>query len=74
MEKPKRDLAEADIRLGGISLKEILSQLTEWVENKAQVVPFKGGSETFCQEWDFQVAEQPAHFKIIAEISSIQKS
>jgi len=67
----KRDWSEADIRLGGVSLKEILSQLAEWVENKAQEIPFKTGeSETFRQEWDFKVAEQSAHFEIEARIPS----
>lgn len=66
-----RDWSEANIRLGGISLKEILSQLTEWVENKAQEIPFKkDGSTTFRREWDFQIAGQPARFKIEARISS----
>ncbi len=66
-----RDWSKVNIRLGGISLKEILSQLTEWVENKAQEIPSKKGeSTTFRREWDFQIAGQPAHFKIEARISS----
>lgn len=66
-----KDWSKANIRLGGISLKEILSQLTEWVENKAQEIPFKKGeSTTFRREWDFQIAGQPAHFEIEARISS----
>ena len=70
----KRDWSEADIRLGGVSLKEILSQLAEWVENKAQEIPFKTGeSETFRREWDFKIAEQLAHFEIEARISAKNK-
>jgi len=41
------------------------------VEGKAREIPFKkGGSETLRREWDFQIAGQPAHFKIEARISS----
>jgi len=67
----KKNWREADIRLGGISLKEILSQLTEWVEDETQKILFKGGSKIFQREWDFRIAEQPSHFKIMAEIFSI---
>ena len=70
----KRDWSEADIRLGGVSLKEILTQLTDWVENKAQEIPFKADeSETFRREWDFKVAEQTAHLEIEARISAKNK-
>ena len=66
-----KDWSEVDIQLGGIRLKEILNQLTEWVENEAQEIPFKKGeSATFRREWDFQIAGQPAHFEIEARISS----
>ena len=69
----KRDWREADIKLGEVLLKEVLSQLIEWVEDRAQEVPFKAKGETFRRQWDFQVAGQPGHFEIIAKISPKQK-
>jgi len=71
--KKKRDWREVNIRLGGVSLTEILNQLAEWVEDKAQEVPFKSESETFRREWDFQIAGQLGHFEIMAKISSKSK-
>ena len=71
--KNEKNWKEDSVRLGGIKLKEIFDQLAEWIEDKVQEVPFKGGSETFHREWDFQIAGQLGHFEITAKISQIKR-
>ena len=71
MVNKKNEWSELSLRLGEVPLKEVLKELTRWIEDKAQETPFeKGRIGRLRLEWDFRIAGHLAHIALESTISS----